>query len=361
MVNAHAHSNENWFRGRWDNLPLEPWMLFSYPVLASPAQSADEMYVRTLLGGIEMLRSGATTVVDFLYDSEEALEPVARAYRDLGLRALIAIGMNDRAYHETVVLDRQLVSPELILRLEREKPPSWSEWSEVARRAVERFHRPEEGISICLAPSGAQRCTDEMLAGCAALADELDLMIHIHVLETRVQALSGRKMSGRTLPEHLDALGFLGPRINFEHGIWLTDDDIELVARSGTGVVHNPISNMKLGSGISPVPLLLKAGINVALGSDGMSSNDGNDMYATLKVAGLVHKLWEIDYHEWLGASEAWAMATSSGAQPMGDAELGRIAAGARADLVLLDLDSPVPHRNPLRHVFSSSRTALRS
>jgi cytosine/adenosine deaminase-related metal-dependent hydrolase len=105
MVNAHAHSNENWFRGLWDNLPLEPWMLFSYPVLAAPAQSADEIYVRTLLGGMEMLRSGATCVVDFLYDTEAALEPVVRAYRDLGLRALVAIGMGDRAYHETVVLD----------------------------------------------------------------------------------------------------------------------------------------------------------------------------------------------------------------------------------------------------------------
>jgi len=107
MVNAHAHSNENWFRGLWDNLPLEPWMLFSYPVLAAPLQSADEIYVRTLLGGIEMLRSGATTVVDFLYDTEEALEPVVRAYRDLGLRAVVAIGMSDRPYHETVVLDER--------------------------------------------------------------------------------------------------------------------------------------------------------------------------------------------------------------------------------------------------------------
>jgi len=119
MVNAHAHSNENWFRGLWDNLPLEPWMLFSYPVLAAPLQSADEIYVRTLLGGIEMLRSGATTVVDFLYDTEEALEPVVRAYRDLGLRAVVAIGMSDRAYHETVVLDEGLVSRDLIDRMER--------------------------------------------------------------------------------------------------------------------------------------------------------------------------------------------------------------------------------------------------
>jgi nitrite reductase/ring-hydroxylating ferredoxin subunit len=125
-----------------------------------------------------------------------------------------------------------------------EKPPSWDEWADVTRRAVERYHRPDEGISICPAPSGPQRCTDEMLAGCAALADELDLMIHIHVLETRMQAVSGRRMYGRTLPEHMDALGFLSPRVCFEHGIWLTPSDVELVRDRGVTIVHNPVSNL---------------------------------------------------------------------------------------------------------------------
>jgi cytosine/adenosine deaminase-related metal-dependent hydrolase len=365
MVNAHAHSNENWFRGLWDNLPLEPWMLFSYPVLAGPAQSADEIYVRTLLGGIELLRSGATTVVDFLYDGEESLEPVVRAYRDLGLRALIGLGYSDRAYHETVVLDEGLVSRDLIDRIERERPPSWSELDAMTRRAVERFHRPDEGISICPAPSGPQRCTDEMLAGCAALAEELDLMVHIHVLETRMQAVSGRRMYGSTLPEHMDAIGFLSPRVCFEHGIWMTPSDLELVRDRGVTIVHNPVSNMKLGSGIAPVPELLRQGVNVALGTDGMCSNDGNDMFSTLKIASLMHKLWEVDFEQWLGAQEAWDMATTGGATAAGDPDgLGRIEPGRRADLVLLDLESSVftPLNDPLRQIALGSTTlAVRS
>jgi cytosine/adenosine deaminase-related metal-dependent hydrolase len=360
MVNAHTHSNENWFRGLWDNLPLEPWMLFSYPVLAAPAQTTDEIYVRTLLGGIEMLRSGATTVVDFLYDGEEALEPVVRAYRDLGLRALIGLAVADRAYHETVVLDEGLVSRELIDRLEREKPPSWAESEEALRRAIDRFHRPHEGISICPAPSGPQRCTDELLVGCVALADELDLMIHIHVLETRMQAVSGQRMYGRTLPEHMDALGFLSPRVCFEHGIWLTPSDMELVRDRGVTIVHNPVSNMKLGSGIAPIPELTRVGVNVALGTDGMCSNDGQDMFATLKTAALLHKLWEIDYEQWLGARQAWVLATTGGATAAGDPDgLGRIEVGRRADLVLLDLRSSVftPLNDPLRQIALGSTT----
>ena len=368
MVNAHDHSNENWFRGRFDNLPLEPWMLFSYPALAAPAHSAREAYVRTLLGALEMVHSGTTSVVDFLYElsgfTGESLAAVVQAYRDVGLRALVALAMSDLTYHETVVLDIGMVPAGLLDRLERERPPAWSEWERFARSAVDRFHRPEEGISIGLAPSGPQRCSDELLSGCAELADELDLAIHIHVLETRMQALSGRKRYGRTLPEHLDGLGFLGPRVSFEHGVWLTDHDVELVAGSGTGIVHNPVSNLKLGSGICPVPALLRAGVNVALGSDGAASNDGNDMYATAKIAALLHKHWGTDYREWLGAREAWAMATTAGARPMGDGTVGRLAPGARADLVLLDLDALVftPLNDPLKQiVLGSSRTALRS
>ena len=369
MVNAHNHSNENWFRGMWDNLPLEPWMLFSYPALAAPAQTPDEIYLRTVLGAIEQLRSGATCVVDFLYEldgfTEETLDAVVRAYRDVGLRALIALGIGDRAYHETVVLDEGLVSRELVDRLERDRPPSWEDWEGFVRRAVDRFHRPEEGISICPAPSGPQRCTDEMLVGCASLADELDLPIHIHVLETRMQAVSGQKMYGKTLVEHMDAIGFLGPRVCFAHGIWLTPRDIEIVRDREVSIAHNPVSNMKLGSGIAAVPALLAAGVNVALGTDGMSSNDGLDMFASLKHAALLHKLWAIDYERWTGAVEAWQLATIGGARPAGDGDgLGRLEPGRRADVVLLDLESHVftPLNDPLRQLaFGSSTLAVDS
>jgi 5-methylthioadenosine/S-adenosylhomocysteine deaminase len=364
MVNAHNHSNENWFRGMWDNLPLEPWMLFSYPALAAPAQTPDEIYLRTVFGAIEQLKSGATCVVDFLYEldgfTEETLDAVVRAYRDVGLRALIALGIGDRAYHETVVLDEGLVSRDLIERLERDRPPSWEEWEAFVRRAVERFHRPDEGISVCPAPSGPQRCSDEMLAGCAALADELDLPIHIHVLETRMQAVSGQRMYGKTLVEHMDSIGFLGPRVCFAHGVWLTPRDLELVRDRDVSIAHNPMSNMKLGSGIAAVPALLAMGVNVALGTDGMSSNDGLDMYASLKQAALLHKLWGIDYERWAGALEAWQLATIGGARPAGDGEgLGRLEPGRRADVVLLDLESHVftPLNDPMRQLAFGSTT----
>jgi cytosine/adenosine deaminase-related metal-dependent hydrolase len=172
-------------------------------------------------------------------------------------------------------------------------------------------------------------------------------------------------MYGRTLPEHLDEIGFLSGRVSFEHGIWLTPGDIELVRDRGVTIVHNPVSNLKLGSGICPVPELFRAGVNVALGTDGMCSNDGNDMYAALKTAALLHKLRDVDYEEWLGAAEAWQMATDGGAAAAGDREgLGRIEPGRRADLVLLDLDSLAftPLNDPLRQLaLCSTAAAVRS
>jgi cytosine/adenosine deaminase-related metal-dependent hydrolase len=158
----------------------------------------------------------------------------------------------------------------------------------------------------------------------------------------------------------MDAIGFLSPRVCFEHGIWMTPSDMELVRDRGVTVVHNPVSNMKLGSGIAPIPELLRHGVNVALGTDGMCSNDGNDMFATLKTAALLHKLWEVDFEQWLGAEEAWRIATAGGAAAAGDRDgLGSLEPGRRADLVLLDLDSIVftPLNDPLKQVALGSTT----
>src|SRR5205085_9303214 len=121
--------------------------------------------------------------------------------------------------------------------------------------------------------------TDTMLICCTDLAEELDPMLHIHVRETRRQPVAGQRLYGRTLVEHMDAIGFLSPRVCFAHGIWLTPADIELVRYRCVSIAHNPASNLKLGSGLAAVPTLLAEGANVALGTDGVSSNDRRHMF----------------------------------------------------------------------------------
>lgn len=357
MVNAHTHSNENWFRGRFDNLPLEVWLLFAYPLMYAPRQDEREIYVRTALGAMEMLRGGTTSVVDFLYElpelTEDSLAAVAAAYRDVGMRVLICLAVADRSFYEGAAVDAGLIPPDVRAELDRRQPPPIGEWLAACRRLVDRFHRPDEGIGIGLAPAGPHRCSDELLLGCLELAEERELQIHTHTLETRVQVEDARAHHGRSVIEHLADIGFLAPRVHLCHGVWLTERDAELVAEAGASLVHNPLSNLKLGSGIAPLPMLRDHHVHVALGTDGMCSADGQDMLQAVKLAAVLHKVSGRDYEEWISAAGAWAMATRAGARPVGDPDVGRLEAGARADVVLMDLEHPAftPLGDPQLHV----------
>jgi 5-methylthioadenosine/S-adenosylhomocysteine deaminase len=358
LINTHCHSNENYFKGCFDNMPLEIWMLFSYPVLAAPRQSAREIYVRTMLGCIEMLTTGCTTVVDFLYEmpetNSETVAAVMRAYVDSGMRVLLVLGYADKVYYETVPLAMELLTAELKARIDAEPLPSAEENLALVDEVRERWHGWGNRLAVGLAPSGPQRCTDRQLELSAEYAQRHDLRIHIHTLETKMQAYSGRLYYGQTLIEHLADLGFLSPRVSLNHAIWLTERDIDLVARHGAMTTHNLLSNFKLGSGISPVPEMLAKGIDVSLGTDGKSSNDSQDMYEVLKTVALLHKTQQPEFAQWLGAPEAWDMGTRAGARSAGwEGELGSIEVGQRADLVLFDLNTVpfVPLNNPLYHL----------
>jgi cytosine/adenosine deaminase-related metal-dependent hydrolase len=358
LLNCHTHSNENWFRGRFDNLPLEPWMLFSYPVLYGPAPTARDVYLRTLIGAMEMIRTGTTYVVDFIYEfaglTEERLQAMVDAYRHAGMRALICLAVADRSYHETVVLAEDLLPDDVAKTLKDNPPPTAGEWLSLARDMVRRFHRPDSGIAIGIGPSGPQRCSDELLLGARALADELDLQVHTHVLETKMQASSGRLLYGTTIVAHLERIGFLSPRTHLVHGVWLTDGDIASLARTGATVVHNPISNLKLGSGISSIGKLLRRGVTVSLGTDGMCAGDGQNMFEALKLASILHKVDGSSYENWVGAREAWRIACDGGAAAVGSRGwVGRLAPGHAADIVCLDLSDPafIPLNDPLLHL----------
>jgi len=358
LINTHNHSNENYFKGLFDNLPLELWLLFSYPVMGAPPQNPRQVYIRTMLGCMEMLKRGCTAVVDFLYEmpetTVESVAAVLQAYIDSGMRVLLCIGYADKVYYETTPLAMDLLTPELKAQIDA--TPLLSPEENIAFVDIVRqiWDGRENRVAIGLGPSGPQRCSDRQLELSAAYATQHDLRIHIHTLETKMQAFSGQLYYGKTIIEHLADLKFLSPRVHLNHAIWLTERDIDLVAASGAGTTHNLLSNFKLGSGISPVPEMLAKGINVSLGTDGKSSNDSQDMYEVLKAVALLHKTQLPEFQEWLGAPEAWRMATSNGAAALGLAgESGEIAVGRRADLVLFDLNTIpfTPLNNPLHQL----------
>jgi 5-methylthioadenosine/S-adenosylhomocysteine deaminase len=358
LINTHCHSNENYFKGCFDNMPLEIWMLFSYPVLAAPRQSPREIYVRTMLGCIEMLKSGCTSVVDFLYEmpetTPETVEAVVRAYLDSGMRVLLVVGYADKVYYETVPLAMELVTPELKARIDAEPVLTAEENLQLVDSIRTRWHGADNRVGIGLGPSGPQRCSDRQLELSAEYAERHDLRIHIHTLETKMQAYTGHQLYGKTIIELMAELGFLSPRVSLNHAIWLTERDIDLIAGHGATTTHNLLSNFKLGSGISPVPEMLAKGINVSLGTDGKSSNDSQDMFEVVKTVALLHKVQQPDFEHWPGASEVWRMGTLGGAQSFGMRNtLGAVVEGTRADLVLFDLNTVpfIPLNNPLHQL----------
>ena len=163
--------------------------------------------------------------------------------------------------------------------------------------------------------------------------------MHIHLAETKAQAVQGRSIYGYSLLQHLASLGVIGSNLSCAHSIWIEDGDVELFAKRGATPVHNPASNLRIGSGLAKVKEFLAAGVPVGLGTDGAASNDGQNIFDAMRLAALIHNQAGSDFNQWVTPQQALAMATRNGARAFG-LDAGVLAAGKLADIVLLRRDS---------------------
>jgi cytosine/adenosine deaminase-related metal-dependent hydrolase len=388
LVNAHTHSLENMLKASSPSLPLELWLvsLFANAMEWSPRL----VYLSTLLGAVEMLKTGTTAVLDHLWTgagvAAHYLDATMNAYRDAGIRASVAPSIED----QDLVLDAAarhglaLPSHPFIDRFSLWAPIA--EQVAVLEQFIATWHNTENGRLRCLAgPSGIHWCSQKLLEDCRDLADRYQTGMHLHAVETELQARIINETLGQSGIRYLDQLGILRPGTSLAHTIWLEDGDLPLLARTGTTVVHNPISNLRLGSGRFPLRDALKQGVAIALGSDGSASNDNQNMFGVLKLTGLMHNLPDIDYKKWPQAEEILAMATSGGSTALGFASeqypstapvreasivseheiypkllenastnaAGVLVPEQLADLVLIDLDSDafLPLHDPYLHL----------
>lgn len=362
LINGHFHSHEHFQRGRIENLPLELWMHYvrtPIPVVLNARQT----YLRTLIGAIESLRTGATTVVDDLAlgaaVNRENLEAVYQAYEDAGLRALVGFAMMDRPVVDNFPYAEEEFPPELLahLRTLRPAPELLAVTEELARK-----HHPQSSrVATIVSASAPQRCTKEFLLACRRLARELDLPTVIHVQETRMQVVTGNLFYGKPQVEYLKDIGFLAPKTSLIHAVWLNPREIAALAETGATAQHNPWSNLLLGSGSQPVRPLLDAGVNVSLGSDGSCSTTGASMLNVLGTAAALSKIRGDDFTRWLSAKEALRAGTLAGAKALGfEGRLGAIAPGMTADLVAYRLDnvSFTPLNDPIQQLVYAERGA---
>lgn len=371
LVNAHCHTYETFNRGAAPMAPMEIWALYGHPVLGVTPRTPDEVYWRTLLPCLEMLRNGVTTVIDDIsvyYDHrDEIVDAIMQAYRDAGIRAWATVKAMDRPHYETLPIEASRIPADLLRAFKRVRVPTARQLLDWSRRNMRRQEGRGGLAHFAPNPSAPQRGTPALLHGLHRMAEERGFPFVIHVQETRLQVLQGRRRHGHSMLAELDRRGLLTEVTSIMHGIWLDGDDMRRVADRGATVVHNPASNCKLGSGLAPLRALLEAGVNVALGCDGTSSNDGVSILEAMKWATLLTGLTHPDYRRWLTPAEAFRMATEGGARSaLWEKRIGAIEPGRRADLVLYARRAPAfaPLRDPVAQLVlaeagQSIRTVL--
>jgi 5-methylthioadenosine/S-adenosylhomocysteine deaminase len=357
FVNAHLHSPATLCAGTVDAVshPIFMWLNQADSV----ARTEREVYVSAMLGCLQMLLSGTTAVIDHFPEqnfSASDVEAVVKAYADSGMRAVVALRIFDGEYDD-IFPSAAATPPALMARLRLLsplRPQSLEATMEIVEDSVARWDGHEGRIRIFPGPSNPSRCSDRLMTQCQDLAEKRDLGIHTHLLETRAQDHIARERYGCSMVEHLDRLGVLSRRLSSAHCNWVTEDDMMRMARAGAVAVHNPESNLKFASGLAPVAAMQAIGVPVALGTDGASHNDNLILHDVLRLAAILHRSSALDRSRWVVARDALRMATEGGARAMMiEDEIGAIAVGRRADLVLYDLSSPwwIPFNDPVQQL----------
>lgn len=333
LVNAHYHSYGNVVRGTENSLPLEQWALYT----VAYGRSLDDEGIQTaiLLGAAEMLRGGVTAAIDHFAHAGR-VDAALEAHRRSGMRIGFAPMLQDRYDHDLMGID---LPSALRRRVEGPKRPGAREMDALFRRLHADWHGKDDRIAILLGPNAPQRCSAELWQVWATLAMELGVNVHTHLLETQAQATIGLKHWRRGMLAQLAEHGLLTERVSVAHGIWTTPEERALLASRGVTVVHNPVSNLMIGSGFAPVLDYRVRGIPIALGSDAANTGGRHDLFEVMRLAMMLPRPTIPDPSQWPDAREALAWATEGGARALGlTDELGSLAVGRRADLAVLDL-----------------------
>ena len=325
LVNTHTHAAMTLFRGMADDLPLDAWLQQHIWPAESHFITPGSVRIGANLALAEMIRSGITTFSDMYFFADE----LAQATKNAGVRGVIGEAVLDFP-------DPDSRSPAESFALIANLADHWKD---------------DPLISIAVAPHAPYTCSPETLKSAKKLADTLGLPLSIHVAETRQEVIDITAKYGVPPFEYLDRLGFFGGTVIVAHAVYPTSSEIRLMAERKVGVAHNPVSNMKLASGVAPVVEMLQAGINVGLGTDGAASNNSLNLFKEMNVADLLQKVTRLDPTV-MSARDTVIAATSGGAKVVGLGErIGSLEPGKRADLILIDLDRP--HLVPFYNVYS--------
>ena len=325
LINGHTHVPMTLFRGLADDLDLQEW-LTKY-IFPAEAKNVTEEFVRVgaRLGLAEMIRSGTTTYCDMYYFEDAIADETSKA----GMRGVLG---------ETVI----------------DFPVADNKTNAEAMAYVEKFVSKWKNnplITPAIAPHAPYTVSEEHLKAARAFSDRTGAPIVTHISETKREVDDSVKAKGTTPVDYLNRIGFLNNRVIAAHMVWPSEAELGLLKQLGVGIVHNPQSNMKLASGVAPIPRMLKEDLPVGLGTDGAASNNDLSMWEEMDTAAKLHKLISND-PKVVSAEEAFEMATIRGARALHlEKEIGSIEKGKRADLVVVDLDDL--NQTPYYNIYS--------
>ncbi|MFA5881662.1 MAG: amidohydrolase [Eubacteriales bacterium] len=330
FVNCHTHAAMTLLRSYADDLPLMEWL--SERIWPLEARlTAEDVYWGTMLCILEMIKSGTTTFADMYFFMDE----VAQAVEKTGIRASLSRGMIGTAPTAQLALD--------------ETEQFISAWNGAAGGRITTMAGPHAPLT----------CPPDYLKKVMTLAERFNVGIHIHLAETRSEVDDVRKLYGKTPIEHVNDLGLLELPVLGAHCVHLTQNDIKILLNKKVGVAHNPESNMKLASGIAPVPQMLAEGITVGLGTDGAASNNNLDMMEEMRTASLLHKVSTGDAKA-VPSYTALEMATRNGGKVLGLKDIGVLQPGCKADIILIDFEKPhlYPKHNIIAHTVYAAQSS---
>jgi 5-methylthioadenosine/S-adenosylhomocysteine deaminase len=362
LINSHTHGHANLVKGVADAWTLEA-SLTNGPWLAG-ARDPETMYLSTSLGAIDMLSKGCTACFDLVYEfprpTKQGFMAVAQAYADAGMRAVLAPMVADKSLFQSI--------PGLIEALPQnlgdivgkfELASGEQTIAAIESIAAARSELPD-GVTLAIAPTIPHHCSERFLRDCMDIADRHNLPIHMHIAESRLQAVVARKTYGRSAVRYLADLGMLRPRFTAAHGVWLDDEDLDLLAAHGCSIAHIPASNYRLGSGVAYVRPMLSRGIKVGLATDGANSSDSLSMLQAMRLASFSARIFGCPREDWLASGEIIRLATLGGAKILGLEGCGRLDEGACADLALFDLGHVdfIPGTDPVNQLVTCADSA---
>lgn len=361
LINAHDHGRapSSFQLGVADDY-LEIWLM------ALMGQRTINPYLATAYASMQLIESGVTTVLHSYYDpnltrNESTLENTIKAYEQAGLRTALAMGILDESPINS--LCRKLL-PSLSARLKGQVSDfmgqrsylSVDDFFAIFRTWHQEYNKKESGrIRVLLGPVSVHWCSKDLLVRIQKEAEATQTAIQAHVLETIYQREQALRKHGKTVIAWLAEIGLLSSLLSCAHCVWVTDNDIDLLAETRTSVVHNPSSNLRLRSGIAPLNIMLQRGVNVALGMDSHTLNDDGDMLQEMRLAANLHRVPEVGAY-YPPTRQMLAMATKSGAKALLlDEEVGVLEVGKKADLILVRLNTLCfPYVDPRQDIMET-------